>query len=1001
MDTLYNRNPDRHSSRKLEQGYSHKFQKFQDLMQFKIKVVLMVSSIYDLYIFEEDGRLYEMIRTEYQDLELSQSPEIIRVSSANDAYKILKNRGNIDLVITTLHIEDSTPVRFAEHVKKLYPDLPIVMLSFDSRELHTLIIKKDISVFDKAFIWNGDFRLLIGIIKYLEDKINVTRDTQILGVQSIIVIEDNIGRYSSFLPTLYTEIIRQSKMLISEGINISHIFLRMRARPKILLCTTYNEAVEYLNKFSENILGVISDVEFPKDGKPDKKAGIKFAIEVRKKFSDIPILLQSSDVSNKQDADKIGVSFIEKDSPTVKDDIKKFMLNNFGFGDFVFRTPDNIEIGRASNLISLEEMLKTVPVSSIKYHGEKNHFSNWLKARTEFWLADKLRPHKVTEFETAEKIREHVLYELKNYRKSIQKGVVQDFNPGTFDPSYSFAKIGSGSLGGKARGLSFLNYLINNYGIGDKFKDVIIDVPPGVVIGTDVFDRFLDSNNLRAFAFKENNDYELRKKFLKAKNFPEEIIKSLREFLELIRVPLSVRSSSLLEDSQYHPFAGVYDTYMIPNNEKNILERLDSLLNTIKLVFASTFYKNSKEYFKMTSQRIEEEKMAVIIQKIVGSQYGNRFYPDISGVAKTYNFYPIYPQKTNDGIVSVALGLGKTIVDGGNTIKFSPKYPEHLIQFYSTKSFFQNNQLNFFALDLDTKPEDVKEREFMQDEFTKNYPLLDAEKDGTLDLLGSTYSPQNDMIYDGISREGIRMVTFAPILKYKTFPLPDIVDSLLSLGSKGMGSPVEIEFAINLKGKTKEFGVLQMRPLVVSEDTENINIHKYAKPHILCKSDEVLGNGIIDDISDIIYVDYETFDRSKTLEISQEVGNINSELVKKGRHYLLIGFGRWGTLDPWLGIPVNWAQISGAKAIIEADMIDLKVEPSQGSHFFQNLTSFSISYFTVKDNAKHSFLDLDWLKLQKNTYSSRYVKHINLPEPVCVIVDSHKKLGVVLKPGER
>jgi len=1000
MDILYNQKSEERSSKNLEQGYSHKFQRFQDLMQFQIKVILMVSSIYDLYIFEEDGRLYEMIRNEYQNLELSQSPEIIRVSSVKDANKVLKSRRNIDLVITTLHIEDSTPVRFAEHLKKSHPGLPIVMLSFDSRELHTLIIKKDISVFDSVFIWNGDFRLLIGIIKYLEDKINVERDTQILGVQSIIVIEDNIGRYSSFLPTLYTQVIKQSKVLISEGINISHRFLRMRARPKILLCTNYNEAIEYFEKFSENILGVISDVEFPKDGKPDKKAGIKFAKEVRKKFSDVPILLQSSDKSNKNDADKIGVSFIEKDSPTIKAELKKFMLNNFGFGDFVFRTPDNKEIGRADNLISFEELLKTVPASSIKFHGEKNHFSNWLKARTEFWLADKLRPHKVTEFETAEKIRDHVLYELKNYRKSIQKGAVQDFNQETFDQSYSFARIGGGSLGGKARGLSFLNYLINNYGIGDKFKDVVIDVPPGVVIGTDVFDMFLDLNNLRAFAFKVENDYELRKKFLKAKIFPEEIIKSLREFLELIREPLSVRSSSLLEDSQYHPFAGVYDTYMIPNNEPNILERLDSLLNTIKLVFASTFYKNSKQYFNMTSHRIEEEKMAVIIQKIVGSQYGSRFYPDISGVAKTYNFYPVYPQKTNDGIVSVALGLGKTIVDGGNSIKFSPKYPEHLIQFYSTKSFFQNNQLNFFALDLETEPEDIKEREFLQDEFTKKYPLTDAEKDGTLDLLGSTYSHQNDMIYDGISREGIRMVTFAPILKYKTFPLPAIIDSLLALGSKGMGSPVEIEFAVNLKGKIKEFGVLQMRPLVVNEDTENINIHNYSKTQILCKSDEVLGYGIIDDICDIVYVDYETFDRSKTLEISQEVGHFNSELVGKGRHYLLVGFGRWGTLDPWLGIPVNWTQISGAKAIVEADMIDLKVEPSQGSHFFQNLTSFSISYFTVKDNSKHSFLNLDWLKLQKNTHSGRFVRHIHLQKPVQVIVDAHKKLGVILKPEE-
>lgn len=980
-----------------EQGYILKFQRFQDLMQFKIKDILLVSSIYDLYLFEEDGRLYEMIRNEYQDLELSQSPDIIRVSSAKEAGKILSSKRNIDLVITTLHIEDSHPVKFAESVKKSYPEIPIVMLSFDSRELHNLIIRKDISIFDKVFIWTGDYRLLIGIIKYLEDKYNVEHDTEAVGVQSIIVIEDNIRSYSSFLPNIYTELITQSKRLISEGINLSHKFLRMRARPKILLCSSYEEAQNYFKKYKEYILGVISDVEFPHQGKQDMKAGVKFAKEVKKRYSDIPVLLQSSDPSNETDAIKNGCSFLLKDSPTMNMELREFIKNNFGFGDFVFRTPDGKEIGRADNLFDFEDLVKEIPESSIIFHGEKNHFSNWFKARTEFWLADRLRPHKVTEFESVEKIRMHILSALKNYRKIIQKGVVEDFSKDTFDPVYSFARIGGGSLGGKARGLSFLNFLINSYGIGDKFKNVTIDVPPGVVIGTDVFDEFLEMNKLKNFIFENTDDKELRKKFLKAEVFPDSIVSDLREFLQIIDVPLSVRSSSLLEDSQYHPFAGVYDTYMIPNNETNIIERLENLISTIKLIYASTFSQASKNYFRMTNHRIEEEKMAVIIQKLVGSKHQSRFYPDFSGVAKSYNFYPIYPQKTKDGIVSVALGLGKTIVEGGNTVKFSPKYPEHLIQFYSTKSFLQNNQNDFFALDLETKLDNLEKGVLIQDEFTKKYNLKESELDGTLDLLGSTYSVQNDVIYDGISREGAKMVTFAPILKYNLFPLPEIIDTLLNIGSKGMGTAVEIEFAADLSMKNKEFGVLQMRPLVINEEVENININTYTKNNILCKSDEVLGNGIINDIKDIIYVDFDTFDRSKTKEIAAEVSQFNNEMLEFGAQYLLIGLGRWGTLDPWLGIPVNWSQISGAKAIIEADMKDLEVEPSQGSHFFQNLTSFSICYFTIKNSNKNSYLNWNWLAEQKINKKLKYVRHIRLENPIEIKINAHKKLGVILK----
>lgn len=981
--------------KQIEKGYAFKFRSFQDLMQFRVKDILLVSSLYNLYLFEEDGRLYELIRNEYQDLQLSQAPEITRVSSGKDAIDLLKSKRKFDLVIITLHTEDMSPINFAKELKKSKIDIPLVLLAFDSRELHELLIKHDTTIFDKIFIWNGDYKLIIGIIKYLEDKFNIENDTKSIGVQSIILIEDNIKIYSAFLPLIYMQLIHQSRSLLSEGINLTHKYMRMRARPKILLCSTYEEAMNYFNKYKDHILGIISDIDFPNNGIEDKEAGIKFAKEVRKRYSDIPILLQSSDPKNRLKAKKIDISFVLKDSPTLLHDVINFMNENFGFSDFIFKNSKGQEIGRANDLITLEENLKVIPEESIKYHGERNHFSNWLKARTEFWLADKLRPQKVSEFYSIEDLRKYLVKSLQEYRRIRQKGVITDFNKDTFDPAFSFARIGGGSLGGKARGLSFLNFLVNNYGISDMFEGVRIDVPPGIVLGTDVFEKFIDENNLRNFALESKNDSEIKSKFLNAEHFPEETIKSLYDFLTLMNDPLSVRSSSLLEDSLYHPFAGVYETYMIPNNEKTIEKRLTDLIDTIKLVFASTYYTTSKDYFKMTSYRPEEEKMAVIVQKMIGGLHKNRFYPDFSGVAKTFNYYPIPPQETNDGIVSVALGLGKMVVEGGNTVRFCPKYPEHLIQFYSTKSSFKNNQSDFFALDLDTLKTHKDNKGIIQDEFTKKYEISEAEIDGTLDIIGSTYSPENDRIYDGISRGGYKIVTFAPILKYKLFPLPEIIDLLLKLGNWGMGTPIEIEFAVNLTSKTKEFGLLQMRPLAINEETDDLKLENIKDKKPICKTDDFLGNGIYDDINDIILVNRNTFDRTKTREIANEISLLNNKLIEKNKNYLLIGFGRWGTLDPWLGIPVTWTQISGAKAIIESDTMDIIVEPSQGSHFFHNLTSFSVSYLTIKSLNRSCFIDWNWLESIKPSTSLNYVSHLKLKKSLTLYMNAMKKSCII------
>ncbi len=983
----------------VEHGYGKRFQGFQHLMRHRIRDILLVSSLYDLYVFEEDGRLYELIRDEYQGLNLSHVPEITRVSRGEVALALANEEKRFDLIITTPHIEDMDSTELARQVRESGLKVPVVLLAYDNRELSELLNHADSKVFDRIFIWTGNFRIIVAIVKHLEDIMNVEQDTRLVGVQSIILIEDNVRFYSSFLPLLYTEILKQSQRLILEGINLTHKYLRMRARPKILLCTNYEEAWSYFEKYQDTILGVISDIDFKKGGKHDPRAGIKFAREVKKRHDDIPILLQSNRADFEKEARKIGAYFVLKDSPTLLQELRQFTISQFGFGDFIFRTPDGVEVARATDLISLEEQLKRIPEESIRFHAERNHFSTWLKARTEFWLAHKLRPRKVADYPSLEALRQHLIKSLREYRKIRQQGIITDFKKESFDIQSGFARLGGGSLGGKARGLSFVNTLITNYNIINRFPGIRIMVPPAVVLGTDVFDAFLDENNLRQFALSSNDDVEITRRFLAATRFPSDIIAELVSFLDLIKTPLAVRSSSLLEDSQYHPFAGVYQTYMIANNHENPLIRLNELLNAIKRVYASTFYKAAKQYINVTSYRLEEEKMAVIIQKMVGSKHKNRFYPTFSGVAKSYNFYPTPPQKPEDGIVSVALGLGKMIVDGGNTLKFSPKYPNHIAQLFSTKEFLRTSQHKFYALDF-TKHQSEDLRPF--DEAVRLFSLKDAEEDGTLYYVGSTYLPQEDRVVDGLSRSGGRVINFAPILKHKVFPLSQISILLLEMGSWGMGTPVEIEFAVDMTAPNtdglKEFGVLQMRPLVLKRELEQINIEDYKKEDLICYSPSVLGHGVIKDIYDIVYVDYHKFNRAKSRQVADEVNRLNALLVKEKKPYLLIGVGRWGSLDPWLGIPVNWEQISGAKAIVETSFKDFMVAPSQGSHFFQNLTSFMVGYFTVNQFKSQGFVDWSWLKKQPVMTRFDYTIHIRLDKPIKTLMNGRKNQGVITKP---
>ena len=976
--------------------YDTNLHKFQKLIPNRIREILFVASPYDSYLIEEDGLVYDEIKKEYQGLNLYHAPEVIHVSTAAEAYELLKIK-KFDMIITTLHIKDIHAIKFAQALRTQGYKIPIVLLTYDNSEIKSLIMGNKESVFDQIFIWHGDYRLLVAIIKCMEDRLNVENDSQVADVQSIILIENSVRFYSLYLPIIYTEIFEQSQRLINEGLNLTHKHLRMRTRPKILLCTNYEEAWTMFEKYSKNILGVISDVNFKRNGVKDSEAGIHFVKAVKKRFNDVPVLLQSSNACFEKNAKELGVSFILKTSPSLLYDLRQFIVQNFGFGDFIFRLPDGTYIGQASNLKTLEEELRTVPVESIIYHGERNHFSSWLKARTELTLANMLRSKKVKDYETPEGLRNFLLNSLIKYRKWRTQGVITNYDYHTFDPNNSFCRIGGGSMGGKARGLGFVNNLLGKYKVDERFPNVNIFVPTTVVLGTEVFDKFLLLNKLLNFALTCNDDQEILKRFSSA-FLPIEVTEKLHDLMAQLTKPLAVRSSSLLEDSQYQPFAGVYETYMLPNNKSDTNARLQDLMMAIKKVYASIFYQKSKDYIKATEYRLEEEKMAIVIQNIMGTEKNDRFYPDCSGVAKSHNFYPYKPQKASDGIAQIVLGLGKMVVDGGKTLRFCPKYPRHILHSFSSNETLKTAQQDFFALSMKTRPENIVTA---LDLFVHKYDLEDAEKDGSLIYSGSTYSMENNTIYDGISRRGHRLVTFTPVLQYDLFPLPEVLDYILELASWSMGTPVEIEFAVNLNvpcGSPREFALLQMRPLVLNFEMEELQTENIPMGQMLVKSSQVLGNGIQRNIYDAIVVDPDLFNRSESHNVAQEIAAFNTLLRNQERPYLLIGPGRWGTADPWLGIPVSWDQINGASAIVEASFKDFEVSPSQGSHFFQNITSFNISYFTVNSNSSST---IDWKFFKKLTplATRASVHHFQFDKPLTIMINGYKGKGLITHPG--
>jgi len=973
---------------------------FQDLMPWRVQDILLVSSLYDSFILAEDGQLNERILAESLELNLRHVPGVHRVSTGAEALAVLGKEPRFNLVVTSLHVGDMDAVALAGSIREAGLAPHVVLLAYDNRELEEFAAHRGLSGLDGVFLWRGDVRILLAMVKLLEDRRNVEHDVRVAGVQLLIVIEDQVPYYSSFLPVIYAELINHSHNLVPEGINLSHKLMRLQARPKILLCRTFEEAWELFESYRTSVLGIISDIEFPKGGLLSPRAGVEFARQVRELEPDIPIMLQSGRPENEALAQEAGASFQLKGSPLLLQELRHFMVENFGFGDFIFRTPDGREVGRAGDLKTLEEMLWTVPAECLAYHGQRNHFSNWLKARTEFALAHSLRPRKVEDFPTIEHLRRNLVEAIHEYRKRLGQRIVADFDRESFDGSAGFVRIGGGSLGGKARGLAFVNLLLEDRSLRDRFPGVRIAVPPAAVLGADVFDLFLEENDLRDFAINADDDAKVVRRFLEAP-FPREIGRDLGAFLQICRWPVAVRSSSLLEDSQYQPFAGVYETIMLPNNSSSHHTRLSQLLNAIRRVYASTFSQRAKAYLRATPYRLEEEKMAVILQRLVGSAHGGRFYPSFAGVARSHNFYPTAPGGPEDGIAAVALGFGESVVDGDACVRFCPRFPRNVVGFSTVADLVGNSQREFYALQV-AGPAGEAPHPGPGGTGLRRLGLDVAEQDGTLEAVGSTFSPENDAVYDGIARPGERIVTFAPILKHGVFPLADILSELLDMGSRGAGTPVEIEFAANLSvpaGAPKELGFLQLRPLAISRELYDLEIGEVSRGDLLCQSRTVLGNGRLDAIRDLVVVDYHRFDRSRSVTAAADVEAFNRELSAERVPYLLIGVGRWGSADPFLGIPVTWDQISGARVIVETGFRDIRVTPSQGSHFFQNLVANSTGYFTINPELGDGFVDWEWLDALPAAATRDCVRHLRLPAPCVVKMNGRRNEGIVLKPG--
>ena len=969
---------------------------FVNLMTKRIFNVLLVANPYDAFMLEDDGRIDEKIFNEYMELSLRYPPRFTQVSTEEEAWKQLKNT-TFDLVIVMPGTDNSDTFDIARSIKEKYVDIPLIVLTPFSHGITTRMEHEYLSIFEYVFCWLGNTDLLVSIIKLIEDKMNLEHDIKAVGVQMILLVEDSIRFYSSVLPNLYKFVLKQSQEFATEALNEHQRTLRMRGRPKIVLARTYEEAIQLYNRYEKNVLGVITDARYPRESVIDPLAGIKLMDEIRNRDPFMPLILQSSEVENKRYAEQYEAGFVDKNSKKMNVDLRDIVSDNFGFGDFVFRNPDTLEeVARVSNLKELQNIIFSIPTDSFVYHVSRNHISRWLYSRAMFPPAEFLKEISVEDFSGNTDTHRKIIFEaIVKYRKMKNQGVVAVFQRDRFDCYSNFARIGEGSLGGKGRGLAFIDNMVKRHPEFNEFDNAVVAIPKTVVLCTDIFDEFMDTNHLYQLALSDVDDEIILNAFLSAR-LPERLKPDLLAFFNVVKSPIAIRSSSLLEDSHYQPFAGIYSTYMIPYLE-DTEKMLWMMENAIKGVYASVFYKDSKAYMQATSNVIDQEKMAVVLQEVVGSQHGDRFYPSISGVARSLNYYPIGEEKAEEGIVSLALGLGKYIVDGGLTLRVCPYHPTQVLQTSEMEMALRETQTSFFALDLKNRGEDFS----LDDGFNLlKLPVKEAEKDDALQFIASTYDPYDMVIRDGIYPGGRKVITFANILQHEVFPLSRILQMVQEYGQKEMRRPVEIEFAVNLnqKEKTGTFYLLQIRPMVDVKADLSDDLNAIPEEKLLLKSFNSLGHGVDEEIYDLVYVKTDNYSASNNPTIAYEIEKMNRKFVEMGRHYILVGPGRWGSSDSWLGIPVKWPHISAARVIVEAGLANYRVDPSQGTHFFQNLTSFGVGYFTVNAYRNDGVYQQKFLNDLPAVEETQFLRRVHFKKPIVVKMDGRKKIGVVLKP---
>ncbi len=972
---------------------------FGQLMSKRINKVLLICSEYDAFMLEEDGRIDEQIFNEYVALNLRYPPQFIQVSTADDVFYTMDDQ-QIDLVINMLSVEGMDPFVLSNKIKEKFENIPIVALTPFSREISKRLENEDIHAFDYVFSWLGNSDILLAIVKLIEDAMNVEYDVNQVGVPVVILVEDSVRFYSSYLPNMYKVIFNQSKKYMTEGLNEHQKTMRMRGRPKIVLATDYDKALEYFERYKNNLLGVVSDMSYNRRGVRDKFAGLKLGKLVRKEDAFMPYLLQSSDANNKRYADELGVDFIDKNSKSLNKELRHYIMNNFAFGDFNFYCPreDKI-IGKAYDLQSLQRLIKEVPDEVLEYHINRNHISKWLKSRALYHVANMFKFMRAEHFNNIEEIRTFIYDALADYRRNTSRGVIAKFYRKSFDKYVMFARIGEGSIGGKARGLAFIDIMLKQNKMHQKYPGVFITIPKTVVISTDVFDEFMESNNLYEVALSDVTDEEILAAFIKA-TLPISLIQDLEKYIDIVNKPIAIRSSSLLEDSHYQPFAGIYSTMMlplVPSKSKN----LKKLSEAIKNVYSSVYFNASKAYMSATKNVIDEEKMAIVLQEVCGQEYGDVFMPSFSGVTRSVNFYPIGSEKASDGVVEIALGLGKQIVDGsGISLRFSPKSPQKALQLSTPELALTTTQKKFYALNLNQQEfvPSVSETVNLKHLTTRNLPNHPSMR-----MMLSSYDLHDKRIRDSLVENSKKIVTFSHILKYNKFPLSEIVSDVLALGQKAMNKPVEIEFAVNLNKDASgdyTFNLLQIRPIVESTMSQKVDVENVDIDNTIIYSDSSLGNGIYTDIKDILYVKPQSFESKNNLLLPELIEKINDQFMKDDKNYILIGPGRWGSSDRWLGIPVNWPQISQSRIIVESGLSNYRIDPSQGTHFFQNLTSFGVGYLTVNPHIKQGYTNYDYLDSLPASYEDEYLRMVHFDEELDIRLDGKNTNAVVYIPED-